>query len=92
MVAALLLSAPPPFKPLSCTLTSPQMQLPEAIEMESLQAKLPKVHPTALDFIFQCLQYAPDDRPSCEDLMHHKYFKGFAETFEVVRVYDLRPF
>lgn len=29
-----------------------------------------------------CLAYEPSDRPSCAQLLGHKYFEGFAEWFE----------
>ena len=92
-------------------------QIPDTIEVEAVEQKVPQLSADALDLLKVrlnqapsrcppmrrsrgsghspeltmpprchqlqwCLAYEPSDRPSCAELLNHKYFEGFAEWFE----------
>jgi len=57
-------------------------QIPDTIEVEPIEQKVPQLGPGALDLLKWCLAYEPSDRPTCTELLNHRYFSGFAKWFD----------
>lgn len=58
------------------------VKLPEPTSRESLQQRFTDVDPNIVDIMQCCLQLAPSLRSSCDSLLEHPFFHGFAEDFD----------
>ena len=50
-------------------------------DLETLHGRFPNVEPTQLEVMKLCLDYDPDRRATCTELMSCSYFDGFEEQF-----------
>ena len=53
-----------------------------ASTISNLEQKLPHLSSDAMDFLKSCLAIDPSERPTCSQLLRHKYFEGDHELFE----------
>ena len=59
------------------------MNIPDvsATDLEPLRGRFPNVEPSQLEVMSLCLDYDPDRRATCTELMGCSYFDGFEESF-----------
>jgi len=58
------------------------VHIPEPDVIEPLEQKFPYVSERSLDFMKSCLIMDPDKRLTCNQLLQHSFFEGFANEFE----------
>ncbi|XP_071952770.1 cyclin-dependent kinase-like 4 [Antedon mediterranea] len=59
------------------------MRIPEVKTMEPLEKRFPKLSSLSISIMKSSLQLEPDNRPTCNQLLKHEFFKkdGFSERY-----------
>lgn len=58
------------------------VKLPQATELEPLEARFPQMDKVSMDFLKQTIKEEPLDRWTCAELLQHPYFENAAAQFE----------
>lgn len=58
------------------------VKLPQAAQLESLEARFPQLDKLSLDFLRQTIQDEPLDRWTCDELLKHPFFENAGDKFE----------
>ena len=76
-------AAPRRLTSLRCGVLFPPLcvQLPEIVDLEPLDVKLPRIDADSMAFLQSTLRYEPSTRATCSELLASPFFEGFEEWF-----------